>query len=221
MVVDELPIVPCSYDALELGREVGLGRRVWLFACKRAVEVVYAAEVIAVLAGDYCELIRRMSGIWVYLCGQVVVTFGWAPIAVLVLLDEFGFAVAGKVAELDERLVARDEDLRFQVRGDALARGGLGGCSLISKVAWRTPGVLTIILPFLGDFAQLWDAVELSVEVQYVLAVEALAGLDKLQIGLLELADLDNMVLGSLELPGVSDASRAFSCGDAPAYVPA
>lgn len=181
--------------------------------------MVYAAEVVAVLAGDYCELIRRMSGIWVYLCGQVVVTFGWAPIAVLVLLDEFGFAVAGKVAELDERLVARDEDLRFQVRGDALARGGLGGCSLISKVAWRTPGVLTIILPFLGDFAQLWDAVELSVEVQYVLAVEALAGLDKLQIGLLELADLDNMVLGSLELPGVSDASAPFSRGDAPAYV--
>jgi hypothetical protein len=41
----------------------------------------------------------------------------------------------------------------------------------------------------------------LSVEVQYVLAVEALASLDELEIGLLKLSDLDNMVLGALELP--------------------
>lgn len=60
--------------------------------------------------------------------------------------------------------------------------------------------MLTIILPFLGDFAQFWNAVELSVKVQYVLAVEALAGFDELEIRLLELSDLDNMVLGALEL---------------------
>ena len=84
--------------------------------------MVYAAEVVTVLAGDYCELIRRMSRIWVYLCGQVVVTFGRAPIAVLVLLDEFGFAVAGEIAELDERLVARDEDRCLEFRGYALTR---------------------------------------------------------------------------------------------------
>jgi len=51
----------------------------------------------------------------------------------------------------------------------------------------------------LGDFAQFWNAVELSVKVQYVLAVEALAGFDELEIRLLELSDLDNMVLGALE----------------------
>ena len=61
--------------------------------------------------------------------------------------------------------------------------------------------MLTIILPFLGDFAQLWDAVELSVEVQYILAVEALAGLNELEVCLLKLSELDNMVLGALELP--------------------
>jgi hypothetical protein len=64
-----------------------------------------------------------MSGIGVYLCGKVIVTFGGAPVAVLVLLNEFGFAVTGKVAELDERLVARDEDLCLQGCGDALTRG--------------------------------------------------------------------------------------------------
>jgi hypothetical protein len=61
--------------------------------------------------------------------------------------------------------------------------------------------VLTIILPFLGDFAQFWDTVELSIEVQYILAVKALASLDELEISLLKLSDLDNMVLGALELP--------------------
>ncbi len=97
--------------------------------------MVYAAEVIAILASDYCELIRRMTRIWIYLCGKVIVTFGGAPVAVLVLLNEFGFAVAGQVAELDKGLVARDEDLGLQGRGNALTRGRLGGCPLISNVA--------------------------------------------------------------------------------------
>ena len=76
--------------------------------------------------------------------------------------------------------------------------------------------MLTIILPFLGDFAQFWNAVELSVKVQYVLAVEALAGFDELEIRLLELSDLDNMVLGALELCCVSLTARPFlkSVGD-------
>jgi hypothetical protein len=41
----------------------------------------------------------------------------------------------------------------------------------------------------------------LSIEVQYILAVKALASLDELEISLLKLSDLDNMVLGALELP--------------------
>jgi hypothetical protein len=41
----------------------------------------------------------------------------------------------------------------------------------------------------------------LSIEVQYILAVKALAGLDELEISLLKLSGLDNMVLGALKLP--------------------
>jgi len=39
----------------------------------------------------------------------------------------------------------------------------------------------------------------LRVEVQYILAVEALTGLDVLEISLLELSDFHHMVLGALE----------------------
>jgi hypothetical protein len=59
----------------------------------------------------------------------------------------------------------------------------------------------TIILPFLGDFAQLGYTVELDIEVQYILAVEALARLDEVEVVLLELPDFHDMVLGPLELP--------------------
>jgi hypothetical protein len=52
----------------------------------------------------------------------------------------------------------------------------------------------------LGNFAQLGYAVKLSVEIQYVLAVEALARLDELEVCLLELSDFHDMVLGALEL---------------------
>jgi hypothetical protein len=68
--------------------------------------VVYAAEVVAVLTRNYGKLVLRMSGVWVDLRSQIVVSLRGAPVALLVLLDEFGFAVAGEIAELDERLVA-------------------------------------------------------------------------------------------------------------------
>jgi hypothetical protein len=59
----------------------------------------------------------------------------------------------------------------------------------------------TIILPLLGDLAQLGYAAELDIEVQYILAVEALARLDEVEVVLVELPDLHDMVLGPLELP--------------------
>ena len=84
--------------------------------------MIYTAEVVAVLARDYCELVWRMPRIWIYLCGEIVVAFSRAPVALLVFLNEFGFAVAGEIAELDERLVARDEDRCLEFRGYALTR---------------------------------------------------------------------------------------------------
>lgn len=33
VVVDKLPIIPRSNDALELGCQIGLGRGIWFFAC--------------------------------------------------------------------------------------------------------------------------------------------------------------------------------------------
>jgi len=54
----------------------------------------------------------------------------------------------------------------------------------------------TVVLPLLGDLPQLGDAVKLRVEVQDILAVEALAALDELEVVLGELADLDDMVFG-------------------------
>jgi hypothetical protein len=56
-------------------------------------------------------------------------------------------------------------------------------------------GTPTVILPLLRNPAQLREAVELGVEVQYVLAVEALAGLDELEVRLLELPQFDDTVL--------------------------
>jgi hypothetical protein len=53
----------------------------------------------------------------------------------------------------------------------------------------------TVILPLLRNLAQLRQAVELGVEVQYILAVEALAGLDELEVCLLELPEFHDMVL--------------------------
>ena len=83
--------------------------------------MVDAAEVVTIFARDYGELVGRMSGIGIYLGSEVIVSLGWAPVALLVLLNKFGFAVAGEIAELDERLVAREEDLGLEGGGDALA----------------------------------------------------------------------------------------------------
>lgn len=56
----------------------------------------------------------------------------------------------------------------------------------------------------MSDLTQLGYAVEVGVEVQNMLAVVALAGLNELQIVLLELPDLDDMILGLLKLYEVS-----------------
>jgi hypothetical protein len=52
----------------------------------------------------------------------------------------------------------------------------------------------TVILPLLSDLAQLRQAIELGVEVEYILAVEALAGLNELEVCLLEFPNLYDMV---------------------------
>jgi hypothetical protein len=61
----------------------------------------------------------------------------------------------------------------------------------------------------LGNLAQLGYAVKLSVEVQYILAIEALAGLDEVQVVFLELPEFDHMVFGALELGCISSAPTA------------
>jgi hypothetical protein len=65
-------------------------------------------------------------------------------------------------------------------------------------------GQQTVIFPLMSDLTQLGYAVEVGVEVQDMLAVVALAGLNELQIVLLELPDLDDMILGLLKLYEVS-----------------
>lgn len=52
-----------------------------------------------------------------------------------------------------------------------------------------------MVLPLLGNVVQLWDAVDVGIEVQDVLAVVALAGLDEVEVVFLEFANLDDMVL--------------------------
>ena len=61
----------------------------------------------------------------------------------------------------------------------------------------------------------------MGVEVQNMLAVVALAGLDELQIVLLELPDLDDMILGFLELYGVSSIAWPLRDLSAPSYASA
>ena len=59
----------------------------------------------------------------------------------------------------------------------------------------------TIVTPLLRQLAQLRDAVRESVQVQDMLAVEALTGLDELKVVLPEFSDLHDMVAGvALEL---------------------
>jgi hypothetical protein len=63
--------------------------------------VVYGAEVVAVFTRNNSKLIVRMARVGVYLGGKVVVAFGRPPIALLVLVDEFGFAVTGEITKVD------------------------------------------------------------------------------------------------------------------------
>jgi hypothetical protein len=124
VVVDELALVPGSEDAPEFRLEVGFGLRVGLLAGQRAIEVVDRAEVVAVLAGDDGQLVVCMARVGVDVGGEVVVAFGGAPVALLVLVDELRLAVAGQVAEVDEGLVAGVENL-----GPVGGRNtGIGGC---------------------------------------------------------------------------------------------
>lgn len=50
------------------------------------------------------QLVMRGTGGWVNQCSQVVVTYGWTPIAVLA--DQFGLAVAREITETDEGRMA-------------------------------------------------------------------------------------------------------------------
>lgn len=74
----------------------------------------------------------------------------------------------------------------------------------------------TVILPLQSNFAQFWYSVELGVKVQYILAVEALASLDEVEVSFLKLPDLHNMVFGALELclgqyRGISPTPRVMT----------
>jgi hypothetical protein len=124
---------------------------------------------------------------------------------------------------VNQRLVAGLEDLVVERGGDALARGRLGRWRYVSMMGPAEQRCApTVVLPGMGNLAQLGDALELGVEVEYVLAVEALAGLDEVKVVFLELAELDDMVFGALELRRISMAAPfASSACDAQSYAPA
>ena len=58
--------------------------------------------------------------------GEVVVAFRRTPIALLVLVDKLGFAIARQITEVDQGLVAGVEDDALEGRGYARARRDLG-----------------------------------------------------------------------------------------------
>jgi hypothetical protein len=124
VVVDQLALGPSGQDLLELKFKVLFREGMRLLACKGTVEVVRRTEMVAILTGDDSELVVRLAGDGVDLGGQIIVPLRWSPIAVL--LDELGFAIAGQVAKLDERLVAGQQHLLVQVGGDVLAGGCFG-----------------------------------------------------------------------------------------------
>jgi hypothetical protein len=104
---------------------------------------------------------------------------------------------------------------RGERAGSASVAGARAGTSWkLESVRWYAVSrgyAPTVVLPLLSDLAQLGDAVELGVKIQYILAVEALAGLDEVQVVLLELPQLHDMVLGALELWGQHDPLRMAS----------
>lgn len=67
--------------------------------------------MITVFARDNRQLVLRVARVGIYFGGQTIISFGGSPIALLVFLDELGLAVAGKITELDQSLVTREEDL--------------------------------------------------------------------------------------------------------------
>jgi hypothetical protein len=81
---------------------------------------------------------------------------------------------------------------------------------------------LTVILPLLGNLAQLRYGVELGIKVEDVLAVEALAAFDEVHVVPVELSQFHDMFLGALELPCISTAPLcAFLSRDTQSYAPA
>lgn len=73
----------------------------------------------------------------------------------------------------------------------------------------------------MGNLAQLWDAIDVGIQVQNVLAVVALAGLDEVEVVFLELPNFHDMILGALELCGVSLLPEHVVHQDALSYAPA
>ena len=191
VTVDQLPLFPSSHDPLEFQFKISLGLGIRVLACERTVNVVYCAEVVSVLSRNDGQLVMRVSRIRIYISSQVVIPYSGPPLALLVVA-EFGFAVSGEVAQLNEGLVAGLQDLALQRSGNALTVGGSG----------------SVILPRASNLAQLGNALKLGVQVQYVLAIEALAGFDELQIVLLQLSDLDDALFRMLlQLSPVSPPS--------------
>jgi hypothetical protein len=109
MIVDQLALGPFRYDLFELKLEILPSVRVRELASQRSVQMVRGAEVVSVFKRNDCKLIMGLSRVRVYFCGQVVVPLRRTPIAVL--LHQFSFAVTREIAELNERLMARKEDL--------------------------------------------------------------------------------------------------------------
>jgi hypothetical protein len=121
MVIDQLTFFPGGDYALELGLKVALCLRVRQLTGQRTVEVVYGAEVVAIFARDDGELVVGMARVGVQFSGQAIVSLCGAPVALLVLLYKLGFAVTGKITEVNQSLVARLQDLIVEGSRDALA----------------------------------------------------------------------------------------------------
>lgn len=98
VIVNQLTLIPSRNNPFEFELEVCLGLWVGQFACQGAVEVINGAEVVAILARNDGELVVRMSRVWVDFGGQTIVSFGRAPVALLVLVDELCLTIAGEVA---------------------------------------------------------------------------------------------------------------------------
>lgn len=120
VVVDKLAAFPCMNNSLEFKLEILLGLGIRVFAGEGAVDVIDGTEMIAIFARNDSQLIMRVAGFRTNLCGQTVVSDSWAPIAVFVA-SQFCLSVAGKITELNQRVVARLQDLGRQAGGNGSA----------------------------------------------------------------------------------------------------